>query len=87
MILIFIVFISVVFTVLILMNLESFLKRRKNFKLNKNNLYSWMNMSKKERYKMARNDSNSYLNDRKILLRKIRKEYMNINKDKNNKSN
>lgn len=87
MILIFIVFISVVFTVLILMNLESFLKRRKNFKLNKNNLYSWMNMSKKERYRMARNDSNSYLNDRKILLRKIRKEYMNINKDKNNKSN
>ena len=69
------------------MNLESFLKRRKNFKLNKNNLYSWMNMSKKERYRMARNDSNSYLNDRKILLRKIRKEYMNINKDKNNKSN
>ena len=50
----------------------------KNFKLDKNNFYTWMNFSKKKRYELAKKDSTSYLNQRKNLLKAIRNEYKNI---------
>ena len=49
---------------------------------NKKNLNSWMNLSKKERYKIAKHESITYLNKRKELLEEIRKEYKKISKRK-----
>ena len=53
-------------------------KRLLNF--NKNNLNKWMNLTKKERYKISEQESINYLNKRKVLLREIRKEYKKISK-------
>ena len=50
----------------------------KNFKLDKNNVYTWMNFSKKKRYELAKKDSTFYMNQRKNLLKEIRNEYKNI---------
>ena len=50
----------------------------KNFKLDKNNFYTWMNFSKKKRYELAKKDSTFYMNQRKNLLKEIRNEYKNI---------
>jgi len=55
-----------------------FKKPERIFKLNKNNFYTWMNFSKKERYELSKKDSASYLNKRKNLLKQIRNEYKNI---------
>ena len=49
---------------------------------NKKNLNSWMNLTKKERYKIAKNESITYFNKRKVLLEEIRKEYKKISKGK-----
>ena len=63
------------------------LKNKKIISFSKNNLYDWMNLSKKERYNLSTKDSASYLDKRKVLLDKIRKEYKNLSKrDKNNDS-
>tara|TARA_Y100000589_G_C27153427_1_gene629839 strand:- start:1243 stop:1500 length:258 start_codon:yes stop_codon:yes gene_type:complete len=51
---------------------------KNNFKLNKKNLNTWMNFSKKVRYDISKNDSASYLDSRKKLLNQIRKEYKNL---------
>lgn len=51
-------------------------------KLNKNNLYSWMNLTKKERYIISKNESNNYFNKRKLLLEEIRSEYKKLSKRK-----
>ncbi len=53
-------------------------KKKNFFRLNRKNLYKWMNLSKKERYKLSNNDSAFYLNERKNLLAQIRKEYRSI---------
>ena len=37
-----------------------------------------MNLTKKERFDLSKNESNSYLKKRKTLLEKIRKEYKSI---------
>ena len=52
----------------------------KNFKLDKNNFYTWMNFSKKKRYELAKKDSTFYVNQRKNLLKEIRNEYKNISR-------
>ena len=66
-------------TLLLAFNKSSNLgKTGKNFKLDKKNFYIWMNFSKKDRYKLAKKDSNNYMNKRKILLKQIRNEYKNI---------
>ena len=58
-------------------------KKNKDIKFNKSNLYKWMNLTKKERFDLSRNESNSYLKKRKSLLEEIRKEYKSIsNNDK-----
>ena len=49
---------------------------------NKNNLNNWMNLTKKERYKLSKQESITYLNKRKVLLEEIRKEYKKMTKGK-----
>ena len=55
-------------------------KKDKDIKFNKSNLYNWMNLTKKERFDLSKNESNSYLKKRKTLLEEIRKEYKSISK-------
>ena len=56
------------------------LKKNKNIKFNKKNLYKWMNLSKKERFDLAKSESNSYFRRRQNLLEEIRKEYKDMSK-------
>ena len=63
------------------------LKRKKKFfnakkltAFNKKNLNNWMNLTKKERYNLSKQESLTYLDKRKILLEEIRKEYKKISK-------
>ena len=80
----------IIFTiVLILYYCRNFLKLKKNKKVlkpkksiifNKKNLNNWMNLTKKERYDMSKQDSINYLDKRKLLLAEIRSEYKKISK-------
>ena len=56
-------------------------KNKKNISFSKRNLNDWMNLTKKERYNLSKKDSASYLDKRKVLLNKIRKEYQSISKE------
>ena len=57
-------------------------KTKRGLKFNKENLYSWMNLTKKERFNMSKRDSMTYSKERKVLLKQIRNEYKNtINKN------
>ncbi len=56
-------------------------KKIKSFKLQRKNLYKWMNMTKKERFNNNVEQSKLYLNKRRNLLNQIRKEYKNISND------
>ena len=60
--------------------LRKIIKRKETFKFNKNNLYNWMNLSKKERFNLSTKDSMNYLIERKNLLNQIRNEYKNSTK-------
>ena len=51
--------------------------KRGRFKFNKGNLYSWMKLTKKERFNLSKRDSMTYLIKRKNLLKQIRNEYKN----------
>ena len=53
-------------------------KKLKTF--NKKNLNNWMNLTKKERYNLSKQESVSYLCKRKLLLDEIRKEYKKISR-------
>ena len=53
-----------------------FIKKR-GLQFNKENLYSWMNLTKKERFNLSKIDSMNYLAERKNLLNQIRNEYKN----------
>jgi len=53
-----------------------FIKKR-GLQFNKENLYSWMNLTKKERFNLSKKDSMNYLVERKNLLNQIRNEYKN----------
>ena len=52
----------------------------KNYEFSRKNFYKWMNLSKKERYKISRNESDKYFIKRKDLLDQIRKEYKILKK-------
>ena len=74
----------------IFFNLVRFLKlkRKKNFfnakkltAFNKKNLNNWMNLTKKERYNLSKQDSVKYMDRRKLLLDEIRKEYKKISRE------
>ena len=54
------------------------LKKKRGLKYNKENLYSWMNLTKQERFNLSKKDSMNYLKERKNLLNQIRNEYKNI---------
>ena len=53
------------------------LKKSAGLKFNRDNLYSWMNLTKKERFNLSKRDSMNYLLERKNLLKQIRNEYKN----------
>ena len=76
--------------IIILFNLRNFLKLNKKQKVlktkklttfNKKNLNNWMNLTKKERYNLSKQDSVNYLDRRKLLLDEIRNEYKKISRE------
>ena len=76
--------------IFIFFNLKNFLKlnkkqnvfRTKKFTtFNKKNLNNWMNLTKKERYNLSKQDSLNYMDKRRILLDEIRKEYKKISRE------
>ena len=76
--------------IFIFLNLRNFLKlnrKQKIFKskkittFNKKNLNNWMNLTKKERYNLLKQDSVKYKDRRKLLLDEIRKEYKKISRE------
>jgi len=65
---------------------QKILKAKKLTTFNKKNLDNWMNLSKKERYNLSKQDSFKYLDRRKLLLDEIRNEYIKISR-KNSEGN
>jgi len=57
-------------------------KAKKILIFDKNNLNNWMNLTKKERFNLSKQESINYLTKRKVLLEEIRKEYKKISKRK-----
>ena len=81
--------------IFIFFNLRNFFKlirKQKVFKskkittFNKKNLNNWMNLTKKERYNLTKQDSVNYMDRRKLLLDEIRNEYKKISR-KNSEGN
>ena len=81
--------------IFIFFNLRNFLKFQRKQKVlkakklttfNKKNLNDWMNLTKKERYNLSKQDSVNYMDRRKLLLDEIRTEYKKISK-KNSEQN
>ena len=81
--------------IFIFFNLRNFLKLNRKQKVlkakklttfNKKNLNNWMNLTKKERYNLSKQDSFNYMDRRKLLLEEIRKEYKKISR-KNHEGN
>ena len=76
--------------IFIFFNLSNFLKLNRKQKVlrakklttfNKKNLNNWMNLTKKERYNLSKQDSVNYLDRRKLLLDEIRNEYKKISRE------
>ena len=57
------------------------MKTKKFITFNKKNLNNWMNLTKKERYNLSKQDSLNYMDKRKILLDEIRNEYKKISRE------
>ena len=57
------------------------LKAKKLTTFNKKNLNNWMNLTKKERYNLSKQDSVNYMDRRKLLLDEIRNEYKKISRE------
>ena len=62
------------------------MKAKKLTTFNKKNLNNWMNLTKKERYNLSKQDSVNYKARRKLLLDEIRNEYKKISR-KNSEGN
>ena len=60
---------------------QKVLKTKKLITFNKKNLNNWMNLTKKERYNLSKQDSFNYMDRRKLLLDEIRKEYKKISRE------
>ena len=60
---------------------QKVLKAKKLTTFNKKNLNNWMNLTKKERYNLSKQDSVNYMDRRKLLLEEIRKEYKKISSE------
>ena len=76
--------------IFIFFNLSNFLKLNRKQKVlkakklttfNKKNLNNWMNLTKKERYNLSKQDSVNYMDRRKLLLDEIRNEYKKISRE------
>ena len=76
--------------IFIFFNLSNFLKLNRKQKVlkakklttfNKKNLNDWMNLTKKERYNLLKQDSANYMDRRKLLLDEIRNEYKKISRE------
>ena len=65
---------------------QKVLKAKKLTTFNKKNLNNWMNLTKKERYNLSKQDSVNYMDRRKVLLDEIRNEYKKISR-KNSEGN
>ena len=65
---------------------QKVLKVKKLTTFNKKNLDNWMNLTKKERYNLSKQDSVNYMDRRKLLLDEIRTEYKKISR-KNSERN
>ena len=65
---------------------QKVLQAKKLTTFNKKNLNNWMNLSKKERYNLSKQDSVNYMDRRKLLLDEIRTEYKKISR-KNSERN
>ena len=65
---------------------QKVLKVKKLTTFNKKNLNNWMNLTKKERYNLSKQDSISYMDKRKLLLEEIRNEYKKLSR-KNSERN
>ena len=82
-----VIIILFVFIFLYFKNLFKFNKKQKvlNAKkittFNKKNLNNWMNLTKKERYNLSKQDSVNYMDRRKLLLDEIRNEYIKISRE------
>ena len=81
--------------VLLLYFCRNFLRLKRNKKVfkpkklitfNKKNLNNWMNLTKKERYNLSKQESLNYLDKRKLLLDEIRKEYKKISRGNSEKN-
>ena len=75
--------------IFIFFNLRNFLKLNRKQKVlkakklttfNKKNLNNWMNLTKKERYNLSKQDSVNYMDRRKLLLDEIRNDYKKISR-------
>ena len=82
-------FVIIFLFIFIFFNLRNFFKLNKKQKVfkakklitfNKKNLNSWMNLTKKERYNLSKQDSVNYKDRRKLLLDEIRNEYKKISR-------
>ena len=60
---------------------QKVLKDKKLTTFNKKNLNNWMNLTKKERYYLSKQDSFNYMDRRKLLLDEIRNEYKKISRE------
>ena len=60
---------------------DKVLKAKNLITFNKKNLYDWMNLTKKERYNLSKQDSFKYMDRRKLLLDEIRKEYKEVSRE------
>ena len=91
----FLKFVIIFLFIIIFLNLRNFLKLNRKQKVlkakklttfNKKNLNNWMNLTKKERYNLSKQDSVNYMDRRKLLLDEIRNEYKKIS-EKNSGGN
>mgnify|MGYP005663690081 CR=1 FL=1 len=88
-------FVIIFLFIFIFFNLRNFLKLNRKQKVlkakklttfNKKNLNNWMNLTKKERYNLSKQDSVNYMDRRKLLLEEIRKEYKKISRENSEKN-
>ena len=82
-------FVIIFLLILIFFYLRNFLKlnrkqkvfnSKKKITFNKKNHNNWMNLTKKERYNLTKQDSINYMDKRKLLLDEIRNEYKKISR-------
>ena len=83
-------FVIIFLFIFIFFNLRNFLKLNRKQKVlndkklttfNKKNFNNWMNLTKKERYNLSKQDSVNYMDRRKLLLDEIRNEYKKISRE------